>query len=297
MFTLLCCHLILLIITVFCTVIIYHICRSRYEFNRYQEAIAHNANPEQEKLFKALHENDIETVKKCIKDGIDLNQSLDCQVDQHYYCSTPLIAALRRGNHVAAQLLLQSGADGAAADGLGKTPLHFAAEKGYIDMVTVLLEKHECTLNENYDEFGNTPLHCAAEYGHYEVAQLLLQKGAVVTIADGTHDDTPLHCAVRSGMRREYGIPYCFAQSDRYLAIVKLFLNHGAPINRKNNQGNTPLHCAVEFCKENSDCSDQLILMQYLINNNADKNALNNEGKTPLMLTNCFAVKQLLKEN
>ncbi len=296
-FTLLHYHVILLIITVFCPVIIYHIRRSRYEFKRYQETIEHNANPAQEELFKAIDNNDIETIKKRIATGIDLNQYRDCQIDQHYYCSTPLIAALRGGNHPAAQLLLQSGADGAAVDGLGKTPLHFAAEKGYIDIVTLLLEKYECTLNENYDEFGNTPLHCAAEYGHYEVVQLLIQKGAVVTIVDGTHDDTPLHCAVRSGMRCEYGIPYCFAQSDHYLEIVKLLLNHGAHTNQTNNQGNTPLHCAVEFCKENSDCSDQLILVQYLINNKADKNALNNEGKTPLMLTNCFAVKQLLKEN
>ncbi len=298
MFILLFFYLILIII-IFCIVILYYICRSRwerYEFRRLQEPVPQNANPELKKLYKAIHHNDIETVKKLIADGINLDEYFDCQIDQHYYCATPLIVALKDDKHTIAQLLLQSGADGAAADGLGKTPLHFAAEKGYIDLVTSLLEKYDCAINENYGEFGNTPLHCAAEYGNYEVAQLLIQKGANVTIADGTHDDTPLHCAARSGMRREYGIPYCFAKSDHYLALVKLLLNHGAHINQKNNQGNTPLHCAVEFCKDNSNCSDQLMLVQCLIDNKADRNAINNEGKTPLMMASCFSVKQLFKD-
>nr|KYP71517.1 Ankyrin-2 [Cajanus cajan] len=58
----------------------------------------------------------------------------------------------------------------------GWSPLHWAAFKGRIKSVKVLLE-HGAEV-DTVDDAGYTPLHCAAEAGHLQVALFLLAHGA-----------------------------------------------------------------------------------------------------------------------
>jgi hypothetical protein len=56
------------------------------------------------------------------------------------------------------------------------TPLHWAAEKGKVEVVELLL-KHKADTNADCGN-GLTPLHLAARYGNLEVCRVLLKNGA-----------------------------------------------------------------------------------------------------------------------
>ena len=57
----------------------------------------------------------------------------------------------------------------------GKTALHYAADMGHLEIVTLLLE-HDADINVKNNR-GTNALHFAVEKGHLEVVQLLLDNG------------------------------------------------------------------------------------------------------------------------
>ena len=90
--------------------------------------------------------------------------------------SQQLIDAAQNGDHPAVKALLTNDANPNMQDSCGKTPLHYAANYGIINIASTLLE-HEADLTiKDGDE--NTPLHLATIYGHHEIAALLLEHGA-----------------------------------------------------------------------------------------------------------------------
>ena len=75
--------------------------------------------------------------------------------------------------------LQQNRDDVTICDASGNTPLHLAAEKGYAEMVKLLID-HGADLNKpNYDPPKWAPLHFAAYEGHADVVGLLVASGAV----------------------------------------------------------------------------------------------------------------------
>ena len=80
------------------------------------------------------------------------------------------------------RILLQNQADVNIVDGEGKTPLHYAVERGDEDSARVLLETSSALglrldLGAK-DQWGRTPLDLAIKYQKYELVNLLLGKGA-----------------------------------------------------------------------------------------------------------------------
>jgi ankyrin repeat protein len=104
----------------------------------------------------------------------------------------------------------------------GGTPLHVAADRGYLRIVKFLL-KHGANPNMKND-YGNTPLHDAAAFGHREVVKLLLEHGANPNIRDND-GYTPLH----------YAVGFC------YVDVVRVLLDHGADPTIRDKKGRTPL--------------------------------------------------------
>ena len=112
---------------------------------------------------------------------------------------TPLLLASAEGNAEAVELLLNSGADIYALDKEDKSALFWASAQNHVKVVEVLLkDSRSKKLLEACDRYDNSPLHIAAEKGYLAMVVSLLNAEADV---DNKNDDeqTPLHLAAKEG--------------------------------------------------------------------------------------------------
>lgn len=97
--------------------------------------------------------------------------------------NTALMLAAYKRNGAAVDLLL---AKGAAVDGAGWTPLHYAAASGDAGIATILLERGARIDAVSPPASGSfTPLMMAAREGHEDSALFLLDRGADVRLKNG----------------------------------------------------------------------------------------------------------------
>ena len=89
---------------------------------------------------------------------------------------TPLRRAIQSGDIAVVRQFMQL--EGNTTDE-NKTPLHWAAEEGQVEIVKLLVSEFFADLNAS-DSAGQTPLHMAAINGRIEVARFIADK---VTIA------------------------------------------------------------------------------------------------------------------
>ncbi|WP_067272842.1 ankyrin repeat domain-containing protein [Mitsuaria sp. 7] len=91
---------------------------------------------EAERLHRAAHEGDITEMKRLIAQGYDVNLFDDLG-------NTPLHEAVRADRYRVAEWLLDHGASVNAneAERIGETPLCFAVQRGYPEMVALLLKR------------------------------------------------------------------------------------------------------------------------------------------------------------
>lgn len=139
--------------------------------------------------------------------------------------NSPVADAAMRGDRQAVRALLAGGADVNAPQGDGMTALHWASERGDIELARMLLGAGAAV--EPATRIGGyAPLHLAARSGSTEVAKLLLEAGAdPLSAAQGT-GAAPLHLAAASGDP----------------ALVALLLERGANPNAQDRDwGQTPL--------------------------------------------------------
>ena len=83
-----------------------------------------------------------------------------------------MMAALEGELEICAQLI----AKGADVNKTGWTPLHYAATRGRLDVMRLLLENYAYI--DAASPNGSTPLMMAAQYGTDEAVKLLLDEGA-----------------------------------------------------------------------------------------------------------------------
>jgi ankyrin repeat protein len=204
---------------------------------------------------------------------------------------TPLHIAVSRGYLDMCQMLLEHKADVRAQDNSGNTPLHLAASKGHLKIARILL-KYNTEVNSR-NEDGSTPLLMASSNGNIEISRLLLSHNADVFV----HDDegnTPLHLAAIGGhlevarslvelnadvsaLNNEGLTPLQRAlgsQSEGYLDIMRLLLDHCANVNVHDSHRSTPLHFAAS--------EGHLELARMLLGRKVNVNAVDDEGSTPL---------------
>lgn len=135
-------------------------------------------------------------------------------------------------------------------DGYGETPLTLAAQKGYLEIVKVLIAAKADVNKTNKN--GLTPLIFATLNGHLEIVKALIAANADVNIGD------PLWNAVNKG----------------HLEIVKALIAAKADVNSTDDEGYTPLIVAAS--------KGHLDMVKALIAAGADVNKTNNYGYTPL---------------
>lgn len=141
----------------------------------------------------------------------------------------------------------------------GKTPLHFAAERGDDGFVEYLIA-NGAQINAK-DSSSSTPLHEAVRNGRISSANLLIEAGADVNIRDSA-GNTPLHLVMPVSSRRP---------------LFTSLLQAGADPNIKDIYGETPLHITARIAMEPD-------LITSLVEAGGDLNERNKKGITPLSL-------------
>lgn len=112
---------------------------------------------------------------------------------------TSLHLAARTGQSEIIKLLLSNNADLHAVSSVGYDALKYAAVSGFVDIVTLLLDKSADRDKPSATD-GNTALHLAAAHGHVEVVELLIIRGAGSEIhLTNKNGLTPIDLAARQG--------------------------------------------------------------------------------------------------
>lgn len=169
-----------------------------------------------------------------------------------------LFYAAKKGDFDGVKKAINSGADFDVKD-KGKTPLHWAAKNGHMDIVEYLIQQQGLDADEQDNE-GKTPLHYAVLEDHEEIVNFLTPVHADVNMQD-SKGNTPLHLT-------------CSFFGRKYINTVKLLIGKGANIDTENYAGERPLHkAAYEGYKEIVEC---------LVKEGADVNAKDNKGETSL---------------
>ncbi|GFU57296.1 hypothetical protein NPIL_316821, partial [Nephila pilipes] len=232
-------------------------------------------------LCQAVRNNNKEMVKLLLKCGADINaegclplatainfglndiaeillKNEKIDIDNYGIDGNSLlhIAALR-GNCFIVELLLEKGVSVDAVNLSDKiSPLHCAADAGYVEIVKTLLN-NKAKINV-FRKDGLTPLHLAAVKGHTSVVKLLLENGANANLAD-TKNRSSVELAVAHGR----------------VEVVELLLKEkNVHINDKGNDGFSLLHIAAQ--------AGNLNIVTYLINQGADVNSQNDAGSKPI---------------
>ncbi len=184
-------------------------------------------------FFAAVEAGKIPIAERCIASGLSLKS-----LGNDSYKSATLAA--KSGNVEMLDLMIRQKCRIKDKDNNGWTSLHFAADDGHAAIVEALLEKHipgKATTSKK-----ETPLHLAVKGGHFAAIDLLLRgKGESQLGSKDSHDQQPVHHAVRGGIQD----------------IWNIMISHNAATNNENKFGWRPLHIAVAY--GHKDILEQLV--------------------------------------
>lgn len=143
-------------------------------------------------------------------------------------CTAIIHFAVVAGNIDLVHKLIERKANIEALDKNQMTPLHYSAEDGHIALTKILLDAGANPLAK--DEDNCTALHMSAENGYAEICEILLKKSPSLIHALDVFKMSALHYAAYRGK----------------IEAVKVLLQHGAIIDLKNDDGETPLDLALK---------------------------------------------------
>ena len=170
-------------------------------------------------LVGAVDRNDAAAVQRTLRNGADVN----CREED---ATTPLMEACEKGFDDIVRILLDAGADARWRNSHNESPIERACFTGHLSIVKMLLN-HDNSLLEIADEEGFTILLLAIKYQQVDIVRFLLDRGA--NIHASTHDGTT------TLMR---------ACIERNLAIVRILLTAGVDVEARDEDQRTAMHYA-----------------------------------------------------
>jgi hypothetical protein len=237
-------------------------------------------------LINAVGAGDLETIGKILNSHPDLaNASADVHPRMR-----PSDALTMRLVHLAIaesridvlRLLIERGADLNVRNADGRLPLHDCFELDHDDYAMVLLDA------------GAVPDVCAAAvYGLHDRLELIL-KSDPGKANDLTTGNSPLGWSVYGRQPKSAEILFAYgaiidrppydssawrpASDVASTVVTPVLLQHGADPNWRDDDGNTPLHRAIQ----SRLILDPAKFVQLLLDYGADASIRNREGRTPL---------------
>jgi len=166
-----------------------------------------------------------EDVIRILKTYKALEGSYNIDVENNE-CQTPLYWACEKGFSDIVPILLDHGASVDAVDSFGCSVIHAAARSGKEDIVSMLVEAN-ANVNVGVKSKPSC-LHYAAEKGNKEMLEVLLGANADITKSYNKSKGTPLHCASREG----------------HANIISLLVDAGVNVEATCGMGKTALHYA-----------------------------------------------------
>lgn len=131
----------------------------------------------QQTIFGACFNGDVERVTKYVKEGGCLDEGDKEKMTLLHH------AVVGHQLDICKLLLAGSESSGAApvpvdaGDSSGWTALHYAADRGFADLISLLVEEGGAAVNSK-DDMKRTPLHLAANSNKVDAVKMLLSKGA-----------------------------------------------------------------------------------------------------------------------
>eukprot|EP00051_Salpingoeca_urceolata_P002668 m.51964 g.51964 ORF g.51964 m.51964 type:complete len:663 (+) comp12259_c0_seq1:485-2473(+) len=224
------------------------------------------------------------------EDGAIITKKVDVKLEcRDATGSTPLLVAALGGHVDAVECLLAHGANVAAKDSQGHTPLHMAVwqERNSTELLELLLRNHADPSEQNTK--GESPIHFAARSGQVFVVMLLLDAGGDCQLktSDG---DSALDVAARHDRREVVSLllhhdPSItkYTRSLREAAragrvqVVRLLLDAAMDVTAQDADTlDSALHEAVRFTR--------IEVCEELLKYGADPYCQNAQGDTPVSL-------------
>ncbi len=198
-----------------------------------------------QELFDSIKNGDLAKVTALLDGDVGLANAAD-----EHGTAAHTVAVYNRKTEIA-QLLESRGA---------RIDIFAACMAGRTDLVREMLAENKA-LVQLMSHDGWTPLHLAAFFGNKDAAAILLDAGANVTVrSTNAMANMPLHAGV----------------AGRSLPLVKLLVEHGAPVNARQHGGWTPLHAAAQ----NGDPA----MVAFLLEHGADVNERADNSQLPMDL-------------
>ncbi|XP_064601411.1 poly [ADP-ribose] polymerase tankyrase-like [Liolophura sinensis] len=223
-----------------------------------------------QELHEAITTNDLSSVTRLVRQGVDLNYCINRQ--------TACTKAINVGDEVILDVIVEAPYfNPNSANQFDRTPLYAAAKNGQVNLAKRLL-----SLGGNVDQadiLGITPLGAAAWYDHPEMADLLIAHGASVN-KTSNGGESPLYRACKNN---RHGMA---------LALIR----HGGDVNMATNDshnhpGHTPLMAAICGVNYNvytsmldKSVSKMAALIDVLVIKGCDLNARDFRGRSALHL-------------
>ena len=194
-------------------------------------------------------------------------------VDAHE--KTPLFYAVENNYQNIVEYLLKNGAN-TEFQYNGETVLYYAAKKNKLDLVKELI-RHKADI-EAKDKYGATPLHLAVIHGHLDIIEYLLDNKYQVAFTESTDKNgyTPLYYATWKG----------YIDKKKYIDIMKCLLQKRANINHENIK-NDLIWCTLNSTHRHMSKERKLEVVKFLLSKGANTENKKNE-ETPL----CYAAKK-----